>query len=83
MKAKYLSKPTTYIVKFWNEDGSELIKEEVYPMHVFSLTDVIAKLKGREKECDIYECRYHKKLSRYVTNGRTIIWDGCIWAIQM
>ena len=83
MKAKYLSKPTTYLVTLWNEDGSELIKEEVYPMHIFSLEDVISKLKGKENECDIYESRYHKKRGKYITNGRTIIWNGCVWVTQM
>lgn len=83
MKDKYLKRPTTYLVKFWNADGSECIKEEAYPMHIFSLEEVISKLKGKESECDIYESRYHRKRSRYITNGRTIIWDGWQWAIQM
>ena len=83
MKAKYLAKPTTYLVKFWNENGSECIKEELYPMHIFSLTEVIEKLKGKESSCDIYESRYHKERGSYITNGKTIIWDGCQWVTQM
>lgn len=83
MKEKYLKRPTTYLVKFWNADGSECIKEESYPMHIFSLEDVISKLKGKESVCDIYESRYYKKRGAYITNGRTIIWDGCDWATQM
>ena len=83
MKEKYLTRPTTYLVKFWNENGSECVKEEAYPMHIFSLKEVIEELKGKENYCDIYESRYHKKRSRYITNGRTIIWDGCDWVIQM
>lgn len=83
MKEKYIEKPTTYLVMFWNADGSECIKKEVYPMHLFSLEDVIEKLKGKESECDIYESRYHKKRNTYITNGKTIIWNGCNWVIQM
>lgn len=83
MKEKYLKRPTTYVVQFWNTDGSEIIKEEVYPMHIFSLEDVISKLKGKESECDIYESRYYKKRNKYLINGRIIIWDGYNWVTQM
>ena len=83
MKEKHLKKPTTYVVRFWNEDGTECIKQEMYPMHIFSLNDVISKLKGKETQCDIYESRYDKGRGLYVTNGRTIIWDDCDWVIQM
>ena len=83
MKEKYLKRPTTYLVKFWNEDGSEIVKEEVYSMHVFSLAEVTSKLKGKESECDIYESRYYKKRNQYITNGKTIIWNGYNWITQM
>lgn len=76
-------KPTTYIVLFWNEDGSEKIKEEVYPMHLYSLDDVIERLKGREEMCDIYEGRYQKDRRKYITTGKTYIWDACGWILQM
>lgn len=52
-------------------------------MHIFSLEEVISKLKGKENECDIYESRYYKKRNTYITNGKTIIWDGWQWSIQM
>lgn len=75
--------PTSYIVMFWNKDGSEKIGEEIYPMHLYSLEDVIEELKGREETCDIYEGRYWKNRGRYITTGNTYFWDGCGWELQM
>lgn len=81
MKQKRLNKPSVYLVIFWNADGSKEIKREVYPMHIFTLEDVAEKLKGREMECDIYETRYYKKRSQYITNGKTFVWDGSNWVV--
>ena len=83
MRTKDLNRPTTFLVKFWNKDGSKCVKEQAYPMYKFSLEDVMSELKGKESECDIYESRYHKESNRYVTNGRTIIWDDFQWIVQM
>ena len=77
-----LFKPTTYLVVFWNEYGSEKTKVEMYPMHLYSLEEVTSKLKGKESNCDIYECRYWKDRAQYITVGKTIIWNGCNWVIQ-
>lgn len=82
MKEKYLSRPTTYVVRFWDEDGAECIKEEIYPMHLYSLSEVIFLLKGRESNCDIYESRYEKNLEKYITNGVTIVYVGYVWVMQ-
>lgn len=76
-------RPTSYIVMFWNEDGTEKIKEEIYPMHLYSLDDVIAFLKGKETTCDIYEGRYWKDRGKYITTGNAYVWDACGWALQM
>ena len=82
MKGKKF-RPTSYIVMFWNEDGTEKIKEEIYPMHLYSLDDVIALLKGKEVTCDIYEGRYWKNRGKYITTGNTYVWDACGWTLQM
>ena len=76
-------RPTSYIVMFWNEDGTEKIKEEIYPMYLYTLDDVIDLLKGKEEICDIYEGRYLKGRGKYITTGNTYIWDACGWALQM
>ncbi len=78
-------KPTSYIVMFWNKDGSEKIKEEIYPMHKYSFDDVAELLNGKENICDIYEGRFLKNRGRYITTGNTYIWDiyGCGWVSQM
>ena len=77
-------RPTSYIVMFWNEDGTEKIKEEIYPMHLYTIDDVIELLKGKEETCDIYEGRYLKERGKYITTGNTYIWDACCgWALQM
>lgn len=81
MKQRRLNNPSVYLVIFWNADGSEEIKREVYPMHIFTLENVVEKLKGREMECDIYETRYYKKRSEYITNGKTFVWDGINWVV--
>lgn len=76
-----LHKPTTYIVKIWDENDN-YIKEETYPMHLYSLENVFEILKGKEERCDIYEGRYLKKRGKYVTTALTYFWDKCQWAIQ-
>lgn len=83
MKQKRLDRPSVYLVIFWNADGSEEIKREVYPMHLFSLKDVTEKLKGQEYKCDIYESRYYKRRSQYITNGRVYVWNGLNWVISL
>ena len=75
-------RPTTYIVMFWNEDGSEKIGEEIYPMYLYSLDDVIKKLKGREAIC-VFTRVYWKNIGKYITTGNTYIWDACGWALQL
>lgn len=79
-------RPTSYIVMFWNEDGSEKIKEEIYPMHLYSFDDVITLLQGKEDTCDIYEGRYFKNKDgsgKYTVTGKTYIWDSFKWVLQM
>lgn len=76
-------KPTSYIAIFWNGDGTEKVKEEIYPMHQYSLNEVIELLKGKEATCDIYEGRYWKEREEYITVGRSYIWDAYGWALQM
>lgn len=72
-------KPTSYVVKFWNPEGTVQTKEEVYPMHLYSLNEVIELLKGKECECDIYESRYWKRAEEYVTVGKTFVWNSYDW----
>ena len=76
-------RPTSYIVMFWNKDGTKKIKEEIYPMYKFTLDDVIVLLKGKEETCDIYEGRFWKNRGRYITTRNTYIWDGYGWKLQM
>lgn len=72
-------KPTTYVVKEWDEQG-KLISEEAYPMHLYTLDDVIKKLEGKEEYCDIYECRYSKRINKYITIGcGWYEWNGIVW----
>lgn len=75
-------RPTSYIVLYWNEDGTKKLKEEVYPMHKYSFDNVIKLLKGMEDLCDIYEGRYRKERGRYITTGKTYIWDSNKWVVQ-
>ena len=82
MNKKLLTKATTFVVKFWDENG-KCIKELAFPKYKFSLNDVTSYLKGKEDTCDIYECRYDKNRSQYITNGRTIVWNGDAWVTQM
>lgn len=82
VKQKRLDRPSVYCVIFWNADGTKEVKREVYPMHIFTLKDVVEKLKGREAECDIYESRYFKQHGQYIANGRTFVWNGYIWVVQ-
>lgn len=82
MKSKKF-RPTSYIVKFWNEDGSIQVKEDIYPMHLYSFDDVIEILKGRERTCDIHEGRYWKERCKYITTGNTFIWNGTVWVLAM
>lgn len=72
-------RPTSYIACFWDEDGGIIVEQKIYPMHLYSLDDIFENLKGRERECDIYEGRYSKKRGKYVTTALTYIWDGCQW----
>lgn len=73
MNNKFL-KATTYVVIFWDDTNSEILKEEAYPMHIYSFEDVVLKLKGQENKCDIYEGRFYKRRSKYITVGKTFIW---------
>ena len=82
-KCDKMHKPTTYEVIFWNKTGTEAIKKEYYPMYLYSFDDVIDILKGKECCCDIYESRYWKHIGRYVTVGKTFIWDGFTWTEQL
>ena len=72
-------RPTSYIVMYWNTETGVKIKEEVYPMHKYTFTDIAEKLRGIEEACDIYECRYSKAHRKYVTVGKTYIWNLCNW----
>lgn len=83
MKQKRLDKPSVYLVIFWSDDGLGQLRREVYPMHLFTLEQVTEKLKGREMECDIYESRYNIDLGEYITVGRTLIWTGAAWIVQL
>lgn len=76
-------RPTSYIVLFWNEDGTKMLREEVYPMHKYSFDDVTDKVSGIEETCDIYEGRYLKERGRYITTGKTYIWESGQWKVQM
>ena len=67
-------KPTSYIVIFWNGDSTEKVKEEIYPMHQYSLDDVLALLKGKEVTCDIYEGRYWKDFWVGTANVNQKVW---------
>lgn len=76
MSERKLGIPTTYVVSIWNEDGSEIINQEFYPIYKYSLTDVFEKLVGREHDCDIEECRFSKRRNRYHLVGRMYTWDN-------
>ena len=79
MKNKYIHRPTTFLVLEWNEEGSKLLNQEAYPIHLYSFDDVIKSLEGKEDRCDIYESRFSKKRNKYITVGNTYEWDGYKW----
>lgn len=81
MTMNKLRKPTTYVVLFWNEDDSKIVREEAYPMHIYSLEEVFLKLKGKKSKCDIYEGRYLKNRGKYITAGKTYVWVNFSWTI--
>lgn len=74
-------KATTYILRFYNENG-EQINEEAYPMYKYSLENIFDMLKGRETTCDIYIGRFYKKRRKYITLDIAYVYENGEWVEQ-
>ena len=80
--AKNNLRPTSYILRFYDENGSE-VKSEAYPMHKYSLDDMFSSVKGKESTCDIWLGRYHKKRRKYIATELAYIWENGQWVNKM
>lgn len=76
--AKNNLRPTSYILIFYDENGSE-VRSEAYPMHKYSLDDIFNLLKDKESTCDIWLGRFSKRRGKYIPTNLAYIWENEAW----